>query len=91
MGDPWLIKEITENRVYKVTPKEKLNIIKEHLELAVNEKGEYVAIREMRKHICWYIKNLKDSSKLRQEVNKIERKQQLVQVLEEYFNNLKIE
>lgn len=88
MGNPWLLREIIENREFVITAQEKLNVIKEHLNLAIKEKGEYIAIREMRKHICWYIKNLKDSSKLRQEVNKIEKKEQLVQVLEEYFNNL---
>jgi len=88
MGNPWIIKEIIENKEYEITPKQKLEIIKEHLRLAIQEKGECIAIREMRKHICWYIKNLKDSSKIRQEVNSIEHESQLVQTLEEYFNNL---
>ena len=42
----------------------------------------------MRKHICWYIKNLKDSSTIREKVNKIEQIDELVEVLEEYFNNI---
>jgi len=88
MGTPWIIREIIEGRECEVTPNQKLEIIKEHLNLAIKEKGEYIAIREMRKHICWYIKNLKDSSKIRQEINQIEHQDQLVQTLEEYFNNL---
>ena len=88
-GNPWfihnLIKELTGEKRDEVTKEQKLNIIKEHLSLAVNEKGEYIAIREMRKHICWYIKNLKDSSIMRDRINKIEKTSELIECLEEYF------
>jgi len=93
LGEPWNIKSIIESlqgekSIKQKAPMEKLEIIKEHLNLAIEEKGEYVGIREMRKHICWYLKNLKDSSKLSKEINKIEHEAQLVQTLEEYFNTL---
>ena len=58
------------------------------MNLAVEEKGEYVGVREMRKHICWYLKNLKDSSKVREEINKLETKQEVENRLKEYFSNL---
>ena len=92
LGNPWLIKniikELNEEPKDEISNSQKLEVIKEHLELAVQEKGEYIAIREMRKHICWYIKNLKDSSTIREKVNKIEQTNELVEVLEEYFNNI---
>lgn len=92
LGNPYKINEIINycNGIDNnfLQPNEKLNIIKEHLELAVKEKGEYVGIREMRKHICWYIKNLKDSSKVRDIVNKLESKDEVIACLEEYFKNL---
>ncbi len=92
LGQPWIISEIINNltgkKVDKVSNEKKLKIIKEHLKLAVKEKGEYIAIREMRKHICWYIKNLKESSKIRERINKIEDINELVTCLEEYFNTL---
>lgn len=72
----------------QITPNEKLNMILEHLELAVREKGEYVGVREMRKHICWYLKNLKDSSKVREEINRLETKQEVEIRLKEYFLGL---
>ena len=71
-----------------ITPKQKLKIILEHLDLAVEEKGEYVAIREMRKHICWYLKNLKDSSKVREEINRLETKKEVEDRLKTYFETL---
>ena len=92
LGNPWLIKniikELNEEPKDEISNSQKLEVIKEHLELAVQEKGEYIAIREMRKHICWYIKNLKDSSTIREKINRIEQTDELVEVLEEYFNNI---
>ena len=92
LGNPWLIKniikELNGEQKDEISNIQKLAVIKEHLKLAVKEKGEYIAIREMRKHICWYIKNLKDSSTIREKVNKIEQIDELVEVLEEYFNKI---
>ena len=39
-----------------------INMIKIHLGLVVAEKGEYAAVREMRKHISWYAKGIKNAS-----------------------------
>jgi len=93
LGEPWKIQDIieeleTNKKPEEKTPKEKLEIIKEHIELAIEEKGEYVGVREMRKHICWYLKNLKDSSKARQVINQLESKEEVIRKLEEYFNNI---
>lgn len=91
-GAPWKINEIIEdlqgNETRDITSNEKLKIILEHLNLAVEEKGEYVGVREMRKHICWYLKNLKDSSKVREEINRLETKQEVEARLKEYFLSL---
>lgn len=93
LGNPWIIGEI-RNKLGQgedekvISNKQKLEVIKEHLKFEIEEKGEYIGIREMRKHICWYIKNLKDSSKLREKVNRIENVQELEACLEEYFNNI---
>ena len=42
----------------------------------------------MRKHISWYIKNLKDSSKVREKINILESKQEVIDCLNEYFKTL---
>ena len=93
LGEPWKINDIvyeleTGKKSKEKTPMEKYKILKEHLELAIAEKGEYVGIREMRKHICWYLKNLKDSSKVRQVVNQLDSSGKVLEVLEEYFISL---
>ena len=69
-------------------PSDKLQIILEHLNLAIEDKGEKIAIKEMRKHIAWYLKGLNDASKMRDAINKIDNRQELENSLKEYFNNL---
>ena len=92
LGRPWIIgqimDELKEEEKQEISNQMKLEIIKEHLKLAVQEKGEYIAIREMRKHICGYIKNMKESSKFREKVNRIEDINELIACLDEYFNSL---
>ncbi len=91
-GNPWIFREIayfleTGKKLPKPSIQEKLALIKEHIELAQKEKGE-IAIKELRKHIAWYTKNLKNSSEFRNEINKIETKDALIEKLEEYFKTL---
>lgn len=93
LGEPWKLKGIIDGlekstNTIEITPKEKLEVIKEHYRLALEEKGDYVGIREMRKHICWYLKNLKNSTQIRQMINTEEDKEKVIAILEEYFTNL---
>ena len=94
MGNPWIFKQIqyyleTGEKLSKPTLNEKYEILKEHIELSIKEKGEKVAINEMRKHIACYTRNLKDSSAFRNEMNHIDNKDKLLQKIQEYFGSLK--
>ena len=92
LGNPWIFREIIQylkgEKVTDVTNKEKLEIMLKHIDLETKEKGENVAIKEMRKHISYYIKNLPNVTTIRNEVNKIEKQDELVACLTEYFNKL---
>lgn len=59
-----------------------------HLEMEILEKGENVAVREMRKHIAWYVKGLKESTKIREKINTIKTQKEMTTCLTEYFNNI---
>ena len=90
MGNPWIFKKIkyyleTGEKLPKITSDEKLKIIKEHLNLLVKEKGEDVAIKEFRKHLAAYSKNLPNSSNFRVRVNAIDDKKELENAIDEYF------
>ena len=76
----------TGNKLQEPTNQEKLKVILEHIDLAVKEKGENIAVKEMRKHLSWYIKNIPDASRIRGIINKIDNRAELISCLKEYFN-----
>ncbi|HBF4995635.1 TPA: tRNA dihydrouridine synthase DusB [Clostridioides difficile] len=91
-GNPWIFKRInhymnTGEILPEPTLNKKISTAIKHLKLAVEEHGEYVAVREMRKHIAWYLKGLRNSAKLRDEINKIEDYQEVVSKLEYYMED----
>lgn len=89
-GNPWIFAKIkyfleTGEKIPEVSNEEKLRVIKEQIKLELENKPEVTAIREMRKHIAWYTKNMPNSSEFRNEINKIENKEELIKKVEEYF------
>ena len=91
-GNPWIFKRInhymqTGEILPEPTLEEKINTAKKHLKLAVEEHGEYVAVREMRKHIAWYLKGLRNSARVRDEINKIESYEEVANKLESYMQD----
>lgn len=91
-GNPWIFRNIiyylqNGEKLSEPTNQEKLEVMKEHIKLAVEEKGE-IAIKELRKHIAWYTKNMKNSSEFRNSINKIETEKELLLKIEEYFLNI---
>lgn len=75
-GNPWIFKEIVSCLGGEEFDKPSLESIKDmilrHLEMLVLYKGEYTAIREMRKHIAWYIKGIPNAANIRNTVNMID-------------------
>ena len=74
-GNPWIFREIIyflENgeKLEKPTLEERYNTMVRHINMEIEERGEEVAIKEMRKQLSWYIKNLKDASNMRDRINK---------------------
>lgn len=91
LGNPWIFKEILQGESSAdISNAEKLRVILKHIDLEIEEKGEQTAVKELRKHISWYIKNCKDASRFRDVVNKIETRQELEKALKEYFESLGI-
>ena len=92
IGNPWIFEEIINYLEGKpqreVSNRERLEVIKEHIELEVKEKGEDTGVKEMRKHLAYYVKNTKHASKIRDKINRIAKKEQLIDCLSEYFENL---
>ena len=92
-GNPWIFERInhylkTGEKLPAVTNQEKLRVIIKHINLATEIKGNLVGVKEMRKHLAWYTKNLKNSSEFRNSINKIEDKKELLEKVNEYFKSL---
>ena len=92
MGNPWIFRKIihyleTGEKLDDVSKTEKLKTMIKHIELEVQEKGEEVGIRELRKHMACYIKNVPNASKLRMEINSITKKNELINMLRQYYVN----
>jgi len=81
-GNPWIFEQIINylKNGKKIEPPNvetvKLMILN-HLKMLVEHKGEYTAVREMRKQIAWYIKGMQNAANIRNEINKIEDLQEL--------------
>lgn len=91
-GNPWIFKRInhymkTGEVLPEPTLEEKITTAIWHMNLAVAEHGDYVAVREMRKHIGWYLKGLKNSAKYRDQINKITDYKEVIIMLEEYMQH----
>lgn len=90
LGNPWIFKHIihyleTGENLPSESNEEKLATIIKHFNLLLEEKGEYTAVREIRKHAAWYVKNMKDASKFKCEVNKIEKAEDFIKAVKEFF------
>ena len=90
LGNPWIFKRIihylkTGDKIPEINNKEKLETIKKHLNLLIKEKGEEVAIKEFRKHIAAYTKNMPNSSVFRVKINSLESKKEVEEQIDKYF------
>ena len=87
-GNPWIFREILEYERTGKAPKrpgieERKQMILRHANLLLEYKGDYLGIREMRKHVSWYTSGLANSAKLRNRINAVETMEELEQVIQE--------
>lgn len=83
IGNPWIFKSIAEGLEYRPTPAEIHDVIIRHYNNLIELKGEYVAVREMRKHISYYIKGLPNATEMRRKINETTEKQEVFKIIEE--------
>ena len=86
-GNPWIFHELQEyERTGVVPPRPTPEQIKEtmlrHARLQIEFKGDFIGIREMRKHVAWYTKGMKGSAKLRDAINQVESYEELEELLD---------
>lgn len=86
-GNPWLFSQILDffqtGRYLKPSIEEVKKMILSHAKLQLEEKGDYIGIREMRKHVAWYTAGYPYSAQLRNKVNMVETYQELEKLIAE--------
>ncbi len=92
-GNPWLLEDIrtyleTGVHAKPPTPQEKVDTILEHGRMLIEHKGEYIGIREMRKHTAWYTAGVPGSAAFRGRINGMESYDELVQAVNELYDRL---
>lgn len=89
IGNPWLIRDCvnyleSKGEPMEVSVSEKIECIKKHAELLVKLRGEHIGILKMRKHATYYLKNIPNNKKLKEEVVKSSTKEELFKILDDY-------
>ena len=87
-GNPWIFPQLihwlhTGEELPPPTLAERAAVILRHLDLLVGYKGEYIGIREMRKHAAWYTRGLKGSAELRERFNRAAARTEFAEILHE--------
>ena len=87
-GNPWIFRELNEYEEtgkvpHRPSKKEIKEMMLRHAQLQIELKGDYLGIREMRKHVAWYTKGMEGSAKLRDEINRVESYEELEKLLNE--------
>ncbi len=88
-GNPWIFSELAavlsgKQRPVAPTIEERLQQAAEHLAMLIDYKGEYVAVKEMRRHISAYLKGLPHAAEFRGRFHKVDTQKQFMTLLAEY-------
>ena len=89
-GNPWIFRQIlhyfeTGEHLPKPPASEVAQMILRHARMMLEFKGEYIGIREIRKHAAWYTAGYPHGARLRVAINQVENYEQLETLLMEYF------
>jgi tRNA-dihydrouridine synthase B len=92
MGNPWIFKRINNLLEGKddviPTNEEIINMGIRHLNMVCELKGEDVGVKEMRKQLSWYLKGMRNSNEIKNKINTIESKNEMIEILLDYLDKL---
>lgn len=89
-GNPWIFREVVRyledgSLAERPDNQEKKRMVLEHAGLQLQYKGEYTAVREMRRHLAWYTVGMPHSARFRQMINTMESMEELMAGIETIF------
>lgn len=90
MGNPWIFREIKAvsrgEKPIPVSLEERRGMIVRHYRMMLENKPEHIAVREMRKHIGWYIKGLRGAGAFRTKINSCQQADRAFELIEAFFS-----
>ncbi|MBQ0043022.1 MAG: tRNA dihydrouridine synthase DusB [Lachnospiraceae bacterium] len=91
-GDPWIFSRIGAfldrgEMLEKASFPEVCEMIMRHAKMLVEEKGDHIGIREMRKHVAWYISGHRNAAEMRRSVNYVENIEELQGLIDRALSN----
>lgn len=92
LGNPWLIKECVDyiendSNPKEIPLKERIDVIKKHLNLLIKTKSYKSAMLEIRSHASWYLKGLKNAHEIKEKIFKTKTKEEFIDLLDQYLKD----
>ncbi|MNB67009.1 tRNA-dihydrouridine synthase C [compost metagenome] len=93
LGNPWMLYRTvqylnTGELMPDPSPQEKIEVAILHMDRLVALKGEAVAVREMRKHLAWYLKGLKGAARVKDVIMEETKRDEMVRILNDFVDRL---
>lgn len=93
LGNPWMLYRTIQYLTHgelpdEPSPQEKIRIAILHLDRLTALKGESVAVKEMRKHLAWYLKGLHGGARIKDAIMEQTKRDAMVQLLNDYVDSL---
>lgn len=92
MGNPWIFSRIVRllNGQPDIPPSEEeiIRMAIRHLNMTCENKGDRIGVREMRKHLAWYLKGMRNSNEIKNKINTLSDKEEVIATLNEYLNTI---
>lgn len=89
LGNPWMLYRTVQYLSLgelppEPTPEEKIRIAILHMDRLVALKGERVAVKEMRKHLAWYLKGLPGAARVKDVIMELTEREAMARELNEF-------
>ncbi len=93
LGNPWLIRDCVSYLETGIIPnpptyEEKVQMMKRHYELLIQDKNEKAALLEIRSFIIWYLKGMPKSKEIKNQICQSKSSAEMFKIIEEYLNYL---
>lgn len=90
LGNPWIFREInayfdTDKLIFPPGPAEKISVMLKHIQKLIEYKGEYIGMREARKHVAWYIKGFKGAAEFRNMAGRLTTFDELIELSKQIY------